>query len=141
MATIDPHVQLQRALADLDNALAELALLAGDVPEDDEPAIVDALRDRVSDVRGDIADAASALRDHDGLAMCHERFNVAASRIASELTTRAHIVEIASIAIEREGAWTKWSDAVQQGLDRCTSAHDTVAAALLGCWRETHRVA
>jgi hypothetical protein len=139
MVTIDAFAHLLQSLADLDDVLAELALLAGDVPEpDDEPAIVDALRDRIIDLRGDVSDASGMLRGGDpraALASCHERFNAIARAMASELGSRAHVIEIVCIASDRGGAWIKWSSAVQHGLDRCTVANDTVAAALLESWR------
>ncbi|HEX7828808.1 MAG TPA: hypothetical protein VF787_04100 [Thermoanaerobaculia bacterium] len=139
MPTVTHLPRLQQSLADLDEALAELALLAGDVPEpDDEPAIADAMRERVAIIRGDVAESTATLRDRDAraaLSACHERFNAIARRMSGELATRAHVVEIVSIASDRGGAWTKWSDAMQQGLDRCAVAHDAVAASLLECWR------
>jgi hypothetical protein len=138
--TMDSIPRLQRSLADVDDVLNEVALSAGDVPDpEDEPAIVEAVRDRVHDIRGTLAEAAAALRGGElagTLGTCHEKFNEAARRVRSELTSAAIAVEIAAIAADRGGAWSKWSDAVQQGLDRCAHSTECVAAALLACWRE-----
>jgi hypothetical protein len=142
MTTMNPDCipRLQRSLADVDDALNDVALFAGDVPDpEDEPAIVEAVRDRVYDIRGTLAEAAAPLRNSESagaLGTCHEKFNEAARRLRTELTSAAISVEIAAIAADRGGAWSKWSDAVQQGLDRCAHSTESVAAALLACWRE-----
>jgi hypothetical protein len=137
--TLENIPRLRRGLADVDEALNEVALFAGDVPDPaDAPAIVDALCERVSDIREELAEAAATLRGDtaDALGACHQRFNDAARRVRIELTSAANSVEIAAIAADRGGAWSKWSDAVQQGLDRCAHSTESVAAALLACWRE-----
>lgn len=137
--------RLQRSLGEADDALNEVALFAGDVPDPgDEPAIVEALRDRVHDVRASLAEAAAALRSSEaaeGLGACHEKFNEAAGLLRTELASAANWVEIAAIAADRGGAWRKWGDAVQQSLDRCAHATESVAAALLACWRDLVAVA
>lgn len=131
--------RLRRGLADVDEALNEVALFTGDVPDPaDAPAIVEALCERIDDIRGELAEAAAMLRGEsaDALGACHAKFNEAASRVRLELTSAANSVEIAAIAADRGGAWSKWGDAVQQGLDRCAHSIESVAAALLACWRE-----
>lgn len=129
--------RLDQALTDLDDALGELAITLGDVP-DDEPAVVESVRHRVDDVRGDLRDGSAALRHSGsrGLAACHAAFNDAARRIRGEIVSAANVLETAAIAAERGGAWQKWSRTAREGFDRVSVATDAVGDALLACWRD-----
>jgi hypothetical protein len=136
MSVRDSAVRLEQSLAELDAALDHVALIAGDLPEpEDEPAVVDALRDRVDGIRGELQESSSAVRAA-SIVDAHAAFNTAARRIRLELTAPSNAEEIAAVAASRGGAWTRWSDVVRRALDDVGAASDTVAAALLDCWRE-----
>ena len=134
----DPIAHLDRSLAALDDALGELALSAGDFPASPEPAVAEAIRDGVAELRGELAGLSALARrgSADALAACHERINVAARRLRAEIASAPTILEIAAIGAARRGAWRKWSAAVQQALDRSAAAADDVAAAMVHCWRD-----
>ena len=150
--TIQGAVDLLRAtLASLIESVRELALAIDDLPEEaNEPAIVDALRNWVVDVEGDLSETAGAAQrtlaneeavDVRGtgrvLAQCHALFNAAVRRFRSGLGLPATIGELQQIAAERSGSWERWSGIVQQAVERCDLAALDVADALLACWRET----
>lgn len=136
MSLHDSIVHLEQALADLDSALDDVILIAGDVPDpDDEPALVAALRDRAIGIRGELQAAAAAARSS-AIVDAHAAFNAAARRLRLELTTNANVEEIAAIATARGGSWNRWSGVVRRALDNTAALCDAVSASLLECWRE-----
>ncbi len=136
MSVHDSIVRLEQSLTQLGASLDDVVLIAGDLPEcDDEPALVDALRDRATGVRGEVH-AAFAAAHRFAIADAHRACNAAARRIRTELMVRANFEEIAAIAVTRGGAWNRWSEVVRQALDEVAAASETTGAALLDCWRE-----
>jgi hypothetical protein len=129
----------------------ELLLTLGDVPHDeDEPACVEALVARVTDVEGRLQSMtdsiAAALREDAeqldtrrcarAVAVCQEICNDVSRMMHGELATARNFIEINTVADERGGAWTRWREVVQHELEQCQSTIDAIAAALLECWRE-----
>jgi hypothetical protein len=139
----DRITQLEQALAAIDAALDDIVLIAGDVPEsDDEPALVDALRDRATAIRGELRHAIAAA--HGGsLGDANASSNEVARRVRGELASAANYEEIAALAVTLGGPWTRWSGVVREALDAAAVSCDAAADALLDCWRELasqHRI-
>jgi hypothetical protein len=136
MSLHDSIVRLEQSLADLDAALDDVILIAGDVPDShDQPALVAALKDRATGIRDELHAAAAAARVS-AIVDAHTAFNAASRRLRLELTTMANVEEIAAIAATRGGSWKRWSEVVRQALDNAAVFCDAVGASLLECWRE-----
>lgn len=150
--TVQSAIDLLRgSLAALLETVRELALAVDDGPDGpSEPAIVDAMRNWVADMEGDLEETAeqaqSALANDAAidvrgtglsLATCHACFNAAIRRFRSGLGLPATIVELQQIAAERAGSWARWTGIVQQAVERCELAALDTSDALLACWRET----
>lgn len=136
MSMHDAILHLEQSLAELDGALDDVILIAGDLPEsEDEPVIVAALRDRATGIRGELHTAAAAARVT-AIVNAHSAFNSAARRLRAELTTASNAEEIAAIASARGGAWNRWSGVVREAIDNAAALADSVNDSLLECWRE-----
>jgi len=117
----------------LAEVVRQLALAIDDAPEDgSEPAVVEALRVSAADA---VHDTGTPLPQHD-LATCQERINRINRAIRQELASYDVLREIERIAVERAGAWPRWSSVVREVLDRCETAVSECANALVACWRE-----
>jgi hypothetical protein len=155
--TVQSAIDLLRAsLATLLETVHELALAVDDVPAGpSEPAILDAMRNWLADVEGDLQEAfeqATSFTSDDSfdvrgsgrrLATCHVHFNAALRRFRSGLGSPASAAELQQVAAERAGSWRPWSRVVQQAVERCELRALDAGDALLACWRETtdHAVA
>jgi hypothetical protein len=136
--TVQSAIDLLRgSLATLIETVRELELTVDDVPEDpSEPAIIDALRNWIADLDGDLQGALAHASTR-APATSHAHFNAACRRLRAGLGSPVAMAELQRLAAGRAGAWRRWSGVMQQGVDRCELQTLDAADALLACWRET----
>jgi hypothetical protein len=132
--------RLSAALTALEEVTRELALSIDDQPDDDEPVIVDTLRDHCAALLDEVQKtsilAGAVRQDVRNLARCHEHFNDVVRMMRADVVSPANAAEIAQLAAEGSGAWTRWSAVIQQGFARCEEAAHAVSAAIVDCWSE-----
>ena len=139
---------LRTRLKTLLENVRQLGLAVDDCPEEDEPAVVDALRTQVTQLEASVEEALHATGTASALsaARCQHAVNRASRALYGELASHDSIEEVLRAGSERGKAWEPWSGVVRDMLARCEDAFHQAADALAGCWeeiaeRETHRAA
>lgn len=132
----------------------EVAVAVDDVSSDHDLALLDAMREQVTEIEGDAAETAAALQlaiaaEEEGdaasaaraLAAAHERFSALARRVRSGLSVYASRFEIQRLAARRGGAWRRWSEVVHRQLEQVDDALHNTEAAFVASWQELADVA
>lgn len=139
---------LSNAFALFDARLENLArevrrtgLALEDVPDGDEPAVVDALRAHLGTLDEQLRSAGEA-RASEGRSVaevaadCQQCINRMSRCLHGELMTFDNLAEVSRVGAERGGAWRRWTAVVVEALERSAAALADAADALLSCWRE-----
>jgi len=132
------HFRLR--LQALDDVVRQLALAIDDAPDDaDEPAVVESLRGETAEIEGEVAAALRAAGDArpaHAAAECQRRVNRVWHALQREVASHHALAEVERVAIERGGAWSRWSGVVREVVERCEQNIFEAADALAACWSE-----
>jgi hypothetical protein len=146
-------VSLHDSLETLTRTVRDVAVAVDDVGENDL-ALLDALREQVIEIEGELAETGTLLQlavaaESDGdaphaahaLADAHERFTALGRRVRFGLSGHDTLFEIRRLASRRGGAWRGWSEVVLRQLQQVDDALHHADAAFVSSWQEIADVA
>ncbi len=150
MSVRDAFRGLERAVAELEDAVAAVRCTVVEDEPSPSHAIATGLGDAIEDLDGWLHEAAEAVRagargvpEGSGsgevwraLELSQELVNHMYQRLSDDLLAYDVLDQLSRLGRERGKEWMSWSETVRRGLDQVQSGLHAVSGALLACWRE-----